>query len=99
MYLFRHKGSHDIDHRTEKERLKKEYFRRLRLVLGTELGARNKIQAFGSWAVPALRLRFGIFKWLQGELHKLDRKTRKLLYVHGQHRTNADVDRLYIPRK
>jgi hypothetical protein len=81
MYLFRHKGSHGIDHRTEKERLKKEYFRRLRLrlVLGTGLSAKNKIQAFVSWAVPALRFSFGIFKWLQGELHKLDRKTRKVL--------------------
>jgi hypothetical protein len=27
--------------------LKKEYLRRLRLVLGTELGAKNKIQAIG----------------------------------------------------
>jgi hypothetical protein len=63
MYLFRHKGSHDIDHRTEKERLKKEYFRRLRLVLGTELSAKNKIQAFGQYQHFDLVLEFlNVFK-------------------------------------
>jgi hypothetical protein len=31
-----------------------EYLRRLRLVLDTDLGAKNKIQALGSMAVPVL---------------------------------------------
>ena len=35
--------SFDIQHKNEKEKLKKEYLRRLRLVLGTELSAKNKI--------------------------------------------------------
>ena len=33
------------------------------------------------------------------EVQKLDRKTRKLLTIHGQHHPKADVDRLYVPRK
>jgi len=32
-----------------------EYLRRLRLVLGTDLGEKNKIQAMGSLAAPLLR--------------------------------------------
>jgi len=44
----------DIQHKNEKEKLKKEYLRRLRLVLGTELSEKNKIQAIGSLAVPVL---------------------------------------------
>ena len=47
--------SFDIQHTNEKEKLKKEYLRRLRLVFGTELSAKNKIQAIGSLAVPVLR--------------------------------------------
>ena len=43
-----------IQHKNEKEKLKKEYLRRLRLVLSTELSAKNKIQAIGSLAVPVL---------------------------------------------
>jgi ribosomal protein L17 len=35
--------------------LKKAYLRRLRLVLGTELSAKNKIQATASLAVPVFR--------------------------------------------
>ena len=72
---------------------------RLRLVLGTELSAKNKIQAIGSLAVPVLRYSFGIINWHQVELQKLDRKTRKLLTIHGQHHPKADVDRLYVHRK
>jgi len=73
--------------------------RRLRLVLGTELSTKNKIQAIGSLAVPVLRYSSGIANWHQEELQKLDQKMRKLLTIHGQHHPKADVDRLYVPRK
>ena len=72
--------------------------RRMRLVLGTELSAKNKIQTIGYLAVPVLRYSFGIVNWPQEELQKLDRKKRKLT-IHGQHHPKADVDRLYVPRK
>jgi hypothetical protein len=39
--------SHDIVRKNEKVKLKKENLRRLRLLLGTELSAKNKIQANG----------------------------------------------------
>jgi hypothetical protein len=40
------------------------------LVLGTELSAKNKIQAIGSLAVPVLKYSFGIVTWHQEELQK-----------------------------
>ena len=40
----------------------------MRLVLGTELSAKNKIQAIGSMTVPVLRYSFGIINWHQEEL-------------------------------
>jgi hypothetical protein len=73
--------------------------RRLRLVSGIELSSKNKIQAIGSLVVPALRYSFGIVKWRQEELQKLDRKMTKLLSIHGQHHSKVDVDRLYVHRK
>jgi hypothetical protein len=54
--------SFDIQHKNEKGKLKKEYLIRLRLVLGTELSAKNKIQAIGSLAVPVLT----VFELLTG---------------------------------
>jgi len=38
-----------------KERLKQEYNRRLRMILKSELNARNKITAIGALAVPVMR--------------------------------------------
>jgi len=73
--------------------------KRLRLVLGTELSAKNKIQGVGSLVVPVLRYSFGISNWHQEELQKLDQKTRKPLTVHGQQYPKADVDGLYVPIK
>jgi len=66
--------------------------------LGTELSAKNKIQAIRSLAVPVLRYSFGIVNWHQEELQNLDRKIRKLL-TNGQHHPKADVHHLYVPRK
>jgi len=32
------------------------------------------------------------------DVRKLDRKTRKLLTIHGQRHPKADIDRLYVSR-
>ena len=82
----------DIQHKNEKEKLKKESLGRLRLGLGTELSAKNKIQAIGSLAVPVLCYSFRIVNWHQEEL-------QKLLTIHRQHHAKADVDRLYVTKK
>jgi len=91
--------SFDIQHKNEKDELKKEYLRRLRLVLDTELSAKNKIQTIGSLAVPVLRYSFGIVNWHQEELQKLNQKARKLLTIHGQHHPKADVACMFPENK
>jgi hypothetical protein len=60
--------SFDIQHNDEKEKVNNEYLRKLRLVLGTELCEKNKIETIGSLAVPVLRHSFGIVNWHQEEL-------------------------------
>ena len=57
--------SHDMHHKNEKEKLKQEYWKRLRLILGTELQEKNKIQAIGSLVEPVLRYSFEIVNWHQ----------------------------------
>jgi hypothetical protein len=69
--------NHNIEHKKEKERLKKEYVRRLRLIMNTELRAKNKMQAGGSLVVPVLRYSFVIINWHREELRKLDWKQGK----------------------
>jgi hypothetical protein len=89
----------NIEHKTEKEKLKKEYVRRLRLIFNTELSAKNKMHKTGSLTIPVLRYSFGIIKWHQGEIRNLDRKIRKMLTIHRQHHPRADMDSLYVSRK
>jgi hypothetical protein len=69
--------NHNVGHKNEKEKLKEEYVRRLRLILNTELSANNKMQAIGSLAVPALRYSFGIINWHQGEIQNWIEKQEK----------------------
>ena len=59
-----------IQHQQMKERLKKEYNRRLRMILKSELNARNKITAIGALVVPVLRYSFGIINWRTEDIKK-----------------------------
>lgn len=86
-------------HKLMKTNLTKEYLRRVRALLKTELSAKNKISAIGSLAVPVLQYSFGIIKWTLAEIKNLDRRTRKLLTMHGALHPKSDVDRLYVPRR
>ncbi|CAG7827145.1 unnamed protein product [Allacma fusca] len=82
-----------------KPRLKKEYFKRLRLILQSELNGRNKITAVGTLAVPVIEYSFGLVDWTKEEITHLDRRTRKILTMNGALHPKADVDRLYVSRK
>src|SRR5215469_15177803 len=74
--------SEGIQHQQMKGRLKQEYRRRLRMILKSELNARNKITAIGALAVPVLRYSFGIINWRIEEIKQIDRKTRKMLLTY-----------------
>ena len=93
--------SEGIQHQQMKERLKQEYSRRLRMILKSELNARNKITAIRTLAVPVLRYSFGIINWRLEKIKKkkIDRKTRKMLTMYKMHHPKADIDRLYVQRK
>jgi hypothetical protein len=86
-------------HQQMKENLKQEYRRRLRMILKSELKARNKITAIGALAVPVLRYSFGIINWRIEEIKQIDGKTRKMLAIYKMHHPKADIDRLYVKRK
>ena len=59
--------SEGIQYQKMKEILKREYNRRLRMILKSELNARKKITAL---AVPVLRYSFGIINWRTEEIKK-----------------------------
>jgi hypothetical protein len=57
-----------MDHKNEKEKLKKQYSRTLKLVLNTELSTKNKIQIIVSLAILILRCNFGLINYNKEEL-------------------------------
>ena len=87
--------SNSIQHSMMWERLRREYFHRVKAVLWTELYCRNKILAMNGFTLLALTYSFGVIHWGCTDLQWLDRQTRKLLSTHGVHHPSADVDRLY----
>ena len=91
--------SDGIQHTKMKEKIRKEYYRRVRLIVRSELNGKNKIEAIDSLAIPTVQYSFGIIDWKYSELKKLDSKTRKILTMHGMLHPKSDVDRIYIPRK
>ena len=82
-----------------KEKIIREYKRRLRLVLKSKLNGKNKIQAVNTWAVAILRYGAGIIDWKGDDLKQLDRSTRKTLTMYGAFHPRSDVDRLYVKRR
>ena len=56
-------------HQQMREIFKQEYSR-LRMILKSELNARNKITTIGTIAVPVLRYSFGIINWRTEEIKK-----------------------------
>ena len=52
-----------IQHSQMKEKIRKEYYRRVRLVLKSELNAANRIQAITTLAVPVVTYSFNVINW------------------------------------
>ena len=100
--VYKYLGILEYDKVKEKEmktEFVREYKRRLRLILRSNLNGKNKIKATNSWAVAIIRYGAGVLEWMFDKLKELDRKTRKLLIVHKGLHSKSDVDRLYISRK
>ena len=86
-----------VQHHKIKVKIRKEYQRRIKLVLKSELNARNKIAAINTLAVPVILYTYGVIDWNLDEIQDLDRMTRKQLCMNWMLGKKADVDRIYLP--
>ena len=68
-------------------------------MLKSKLSGGNIITAINLRAVSIMRYGAGIISWTKIELEELDRRTRKLMTMCGEHHPKADVDRLYLKRR
>ena len=86
-----------LQHHEMKGKIQKEYKRRVKLILKSELNARNKIAAINTLAVPVIVYSYGINNWKLDEIQDLDRITRKQLCMNRMLVKKADIDRIYLP--
>ena len=56
-----------------KVKIKKEYKQQIKLVLNSELNARNRIAAINTLAVPVVLYSYGIIDWKLNEIQILTR--------------------------
>ena len=82
-----------------KNKVKNEYFRRVKKICRSKLNSGNLIDAINSWAVGVVRYGAGIISWTKEEVREMDRKTRKILNLHRAFHSRSNVNRLYLPRK
>ena len=98
---YRYLGVLESDHVLHKEskvRLKAEYIRRVKKCLKSKLNGGNMIKAINTWAVSLMRYSAGIVEWTKEDLDVTDRRTRKLMTMHGMLHPRSNVSRLYLPR-
>ena len=88
----------DFKDESVKDRLSKEYVRRVKKVIRSKLNGGNMVRVINSWAVSLLRYSGGVVSWTKVELMNLDRKTRKLLIIQDALHARADGSRLYLMR-
>ena len=88
----------DFKDESVKDRLSKEYVRRVKKVIRSKLNGGNMVRVINSWAVSLLRYSGGVVRWTKVELMNLDRKTGKLLIIQDALHARADGSRLYLMR-
>ena len=86
-----------VQHHKIKVKIRKEYKRRIKLVLKSELNARNKIATINTLAVPVILYSYGVTDWKLDKIQDLDRMTRQQLCMNQMLAKKADVDRIYLP--
>ncbi|KAF2884580.1 hypothetical protein ILUMI_21583 [Ignelater luminosus] len=85
----------ETDETQVKDRLRKEYIRRVRKILKSKLNIKNKMLAIGEIAVLVLQYSFEVINWKIKQLENIDRQTR----TYKMHHPKADIDHLYTSRK
>ena len=88
----------DICQEKMKEKVQKEYYKRVSAVLKSKLNGGNVINAINIRAIATVWYGAGIINLNKGQLDKIDGQMRKLLNMHRDLHPRSFVDLLYITR-
>ena len=65
-----------------KDKVKKDFYRRVRKVLETKLKSGNVFNAINTWAVSVVNYSAAFLEWSRLQLEEIDRRTRSLLTIY-----------------
>ena len=83
----------DLCQQKMKEKIQKEYYKRVRLLLKSKLNGAIVTNAINIWAIATAWYGAEIINWDKGELDKIDLQTGKLLNMHRGLYPRFQVDR------
>ena len=86
----------DCEDKVIKDALKKEFYRRNRIVWKSLLSASNKVKAFNSICIGVLSYSFGVINWTKVELEEMDIRVRKERTMNKAFNKHSDTNRLYL---
>ena len=81
-----------------KEKVIKEYKRRVHKIWTSELYSGNKITAHNTYAVPLVMPTIGILNWTRNEIEDRDKATRWIMCYTGNLHMRSDINRIHVPR-
>ena len=76
-----------------KDKIQKEYYRRVRQLTSLKLNGGNTIRGINSQAVSLVRYSAGILKWTKDEMKVLSRKTQKMMKMNRMYHPQSDTER------
>ncbi|KAG6460308.1 hypothetical protein O3G_MSEX011898 [Manduca sexta] len=97
-YLGFHQSKHILQKRAKSE-ITKKFKLRLNQNLRTQLNSGNIIKAINTYAIPTLTYSFGIIRWFQSDLTKLQRIINTHLTTYREHHPKSCIQRLTLPRR
>lgn len=88
-----------IDDKIAKQETAQKYFARLKCLLRTKLSARNMSTAINTYATSVLTYSFGVLRWTDTDLDKIDIQTRTMFTRHRAHHPRSAIERFHLPRR
>ena len=65
-----------------KDKVKKDYYRRVRKMLETKLNSGDVFNAINTWEVSVVNYFAAFLEWSRLQLEEIDRRTRSLLTIY-----------------
>ena len=88
-----------IMNREIKKKVTREYIRRVKKLIRSQLNGGIVIAGINTWAVGIIGYEAGMLDWTKEESKSIDIKTRKLMPINGSLPPRANAGTLYLARK